>query len=299
MALNRHTSTILASLALLAAGNAQALEPGSSPAYPNGGEGFLAGALPPPGFHALLYASSYRADRLNDSRGNDLNLPDFKIRANAIAGRFVWVPGVKVGSGDLAFHTIVPLVNASATTPAGSQTRTGLGDVTIGSAVGFHHSANLHTAFGLELHLDTGSWSKNNIVNLGNNYKAVEPIFAISYIDPTGINADMRVGYSFNQTNKATDYRSGQDFHFDYSVGWGLGPKWVLGVGGYYYQQLKNDKQGGIELADSKARAMSLGPMFKYDSGAGWIFTVKWEKEFSVRNKSQGNALQIKAILPL
>ena len=298
MTINQGTSAVLASLALLAAGSAQALESGSTPAYPNGSESFLMGAVPPPGFYSLLYVSSYSASRLNDSQGNNLNVPGFRIRANAIAARFAWVPGVKVGDGDLVFHTIVPLLNISARTPGGSQTRTGVGDVTVGGAVGFHHSPNFHTAFGVDWHLDTGSWSQSNIVNLGNNHKAVEPIFAFSYIDPKGLNADMRIGYSFNQKNKATDYRSGDDFHFDYSVGWGLGPKWVLGVGGYYYQQVKNDRQGGVELASSKTRAMSIGPALKYDSGTGWIFTVKWEKEFAVRNKTQGSALQIKAILP-
>lgn len=298
MTMSQCTSAVLAGLALWAVGSAQALESGSTPAYPNGGEGFLAGVVPPPGFYSLIYASSYSANRLNDSQGNHLNVPGFKIRANAIAARFAWVPGVKVGDGDLVFHTIVPLLNISANTPGGSQTKTGLGDVTVGGAVGFHHSPHFHTAFGLDWHLDTGGWSRTNIVNLGNNHKAVEPIAVFSYIDPAGLNADMRVGYSFNQRNKDTDYRSGDDFHFDYSVGWGMGPKWVLGVGGYYYRQVKNDKQGGVELANSKTRAMSMGPILKYDGGNGWIFTVKWEKEFAVRNKTQGSALQIKALLP-
>ena len=298
MTTSQCTSTVLASLALLAAGSAQALEAGSTPAYPNGGESYLMGVVPPPGFYSLIYASSYSANRLNDSQGNNLNVPGFKIRANAIAARFAWVPGVKVGSGDLVFHTIVPLLNISASTPAGSQTRTGVGDVTVGGAVGFHDSPGFHTAVGLDWRLDTGNWSPSNIVNLGNHHKAVEPIFVFSYIDPKGWNADMRVGYSIHQKNKATDYASGDDFHVDYSVGRGLGPTWVLGVGGYYYQQVSNDKQAGVELANSKARAMSLGPALKYDGGNGWIFTVKWEKEFAVRDKAQGSALQVKAILP-
>ena len=61
----------------------------------------------------------------------------------------------------------------------------------------------------------------------------IEPVLAVSYVDPNGLNIDAKTMYDFNLRNKATDYRSGQELHVDYAVGWGLGNGWVLGVGGY------------------------------------------------------------------
>ena len=107
------------------------------------------------------------------------------------------------------------------------------------------------------------------------------------------------MGYIFNGRNSATDYKSGQEFHFDYALGWGLGNGWTIGGGGYVYQQVSNDQQAGATVADAKGKAMALGPSIKYDSGKGWFVTAKWQKEFAVENRAQGNALWLKAVFPL
>lgn len=282
-----------------ACGSALALEPGTTPSYLNGAEGFMAAVAPPPGFYSLVYAASYGADRLNDSRGHDLRVPGFKTRADAVVARLAWVPGTRVLGGDLIVHTLIPLVHVSGRTAAGSQSKSGLGDITVGAGLGFHHSPRLHSVLALDLHLKTGSYDRADLVNLGNNRTAIEPVYGLSHIDPAGFNGDLRLGLSFNQKNSATQYQSGTDFHADYAAGWAVSPNWVLGVGGHYFQQLENDKLGGSTLADSKARSASIGPMLKFDSGRGWFFTLKWQKEFGVRNLPQGSGVYLKALLPI
>ncbi len=281
-----------------AAGTASALEPGTSPTYPNGAESFMVAAVPPPGFYSLLYGVTYSADRMNDSRGNNLHIPDFKLRMDAVVARFVWVPGTKILGGDLAIHTMLPLMRLHGNVPGRSQTETGLGDIIIGAGLGFHHSPNLHSVVAIDTHWKTGDYDKNNLVNPGNNRNSIEPVYGLTYVDPKGFNGDLRVGMAFNQKNSATDYRSGYDIHMDYDAGWAISPQWVLGLGGYVYQQIGKDKQGGQSLADSKARAMAIGPILKFDGGNGWMFTVKWQKEFNVRNAPQGSGLYAKALLP-
>jgi len=70
------------------------------------------------------------------------------------------------------------------------------------------------TLLALELVTPSGSYSKTDLVNLGRNYWTLEPAVAISYTQPAGINADIKLHYDFNWKNKATQYRSGQEFHF-------------------------------------------------------------------------------------
>ena len=287
-----------ATLAALGASCAFATEGGGS-IYPHGVENYMAGALPPPGLYGVVYGNAYSADRVNDAHGNNLNIPGFKVNATVVAPRLVWVTGAKLLGGDMVVHAIAPIVNLKVEAGGQSHSKTGLGDMTVGIGTGFHHSPNLHSIVAVDLILPTGGYTQGDLANIGRHYSAVEPVIAVTQVDPNGLNADIKLGYLVNQRNNATDYQSGQEFHFDYSVGWGLGNGWTAGAGGYVYQQVTADKQNGQTLADSKGKALALGPSVKYDSGKGWFVTAKWQKETSVENRAQGSALWLKAVFPL
>ena len=288
---------LAASLAALSA-HTYATEGGAS-IYPHGVENFMAGALPPPGVYGMVYGQHYHANRLNDGDGNNLHVPNFEINANVIAPRLIWVTPKKVLGGDLALHTIVPLVNLEVSAGSRSQSKTGVGDITVGAALGYHHSDKLHSIVALDAYLPTGRYDKNDLANIGTKHSAIEPVYADSYVQPQGFNADAKIGYIINQRNKDTDYRSGDEFHFDYSAGWAFGNGWTAGVGGYALQQTRKDKQNGSHLANSKAKAFAIGPSVKYDSGKGWFATAKWQKEIVAENRPEGNAVWLKAVFPL
>ena len=275
---------------------AHATEGGLS-VYPNGTENYMLGALPPPGLYGMVFGNIYNATRVNDNNGNNLNIPGFKVRANVVATRLAWVPGTKILGGDLVAHVIVPVVNLSVNVPGASQSKSGVGDITTGLGVGYHHSPNLHSVAAIDLFLPTGAYNKTDLVNIGKNHFAFEPVYALTYVDPKGFNGDLKFGYIFNSKNKATDFTSGNEFHFDYAAGWGLGNGWTVGAGGYVYQQTTNDSGPGAN--SNKASAMAIGPSVKYDSGTGWFATLKLENEFNVKNRAQGNSLWLKVVLPL
>ena len=267
--------------------------------YPGGVENFLTGAAPPPGFYVLEYVNVYRADKLKDGSGNDVPLPVFKLAANALATRFVWSSPTMVAGGNLMLHAIVPLVDLKVEVPGLSQRKTGLGDITFGPALGFHHSPSLHSVLGFDFVAPVGGYDKNDLTNIGRNYWSLQPLVAVSQIDPAGFNGDFKLTFNFNQRNGDTDYKSGNEVYLDYSAGWGLGNGWVLGAGGYAMRQLSNDSNAGGSVPDSKARALAIGPSLKYDNGKGWFITAKWTREMSVHNRPEGSALWIKTILPL
>lgn len=278
--------------------SAHATEGGGS-VYPNGVENFLAGAMPPPGLYGMVYGENYHATRANDNEGNDRRVPNFQVNARVVAPRLVWVPGTQFLGGSLAVHVIAPLVDLKVRAGNNSQSKSGVGDLITGIALGYNHGAHLHSVAAIDVYLPTGSYNKNDLANIGRNQYAIEPVYAMSYIDPNGFNGDFRAGYILNGRNKATDYTSGRELHADFSAGWAVGSGWTLGVGGYVYRQTNNDKQGGVTVADHKGSAFAIGPSIKYDSGKGWFATVKWQQEHGVRNRSQGNALWVKAVFPL
>lgn len=295
--MHKHKFLALAAL-MMAIGTAQAAEGGGS-VYPHGTENFMAGALPPPGIYGMVFANAYRANRVNDSNGKNLNVPGFKVRANVVAPRLVFRPDLKVAGGDVVAHVIAPLVDLSVSTPVGTQSKTGLGDLTVGVGLGYHHSPQLHSVVALDAYLPTGRYTKGDIANIGRNYSALEPVYALSYIDQGGFNGDIKMGYILNQRNTATDYKSGNEFHFDYAVGWGVGNGWTLGLGGYYKKQITSDSGSGAALGENKTAGFAIGPNINFDSGKGWLVTAKWQQESGVKNGVQGNAFWLKAVFLL
>ncbi|UVJ46028.1 transporter [Pseudomonas sp. LS1212] len=274
----------------------QATEGGGS-SYPMGAENYMSGALPPPGLYAQFFSTHYEADTLRGNRGQKLPV-DFRVRANALSPRLIWVTEQKVFGGSLAFHALVPLVDLKVEVNGQSQSKQGLGDIIFGPALGFHHSEKLHSILALDLIASSGEYDRDDLANIGRNYWVIEPVLAVSYIDPDGLNVDVKTMYDFNLENPATDYRSGQELHMDYAVGWGLGNGWVVGVGGYAYRQTTDDRQNGERIEDNKGRAFAIGPSVKYTSKDGWFLTAKWEQETQVRNRAEGEAYWLKLTVP-
>lgn len=292
------TTLSLAALALLTAASASFATEGGGSSYPIGAENHLAGAAPPPGVYVLEYVNVYSADRLNDGQGKAVPVPGFKVKATAAATRIAWVTTSSVVGGQLVAHAILPLVNVKVSAAGQSSSGSGLGDVSLGAGVAWHHSPQLHSVAALDLVLPVGQYDATRQVNVGRNYASLQPAYLISWIDPNGLNADTKVGLSLNRTNKDTGYRSGTELNIDYALGWGLGNGWVVGLGGNIYQQLSGDKSNGQAVPGSKGRAYSAGPNLKYDGGKGWFITAKLSKEFSVRSRTEGTSFWIKTTIP-
>jgi len=278
-------------------GTAFATEGGGS-IYPNGGENYLVSDMPPPGVHVLEYLSGYNANRLNDNNGNQVPI-NFNLNVTAAATRLIWVTDQTVFGGQLAFHAIAPLVNVGVSVNGAGQTKSGLGDMTFGPGLGYHISENLHYIVAVDINAPTGGYNKNDMINLGRNYWNAEPLTAVTYTQPNGINADLKVMYDFNGRNNATDYRSGQELHADYALGWGFSQHLVAGIGGYIYQQMTNDTSGGTTVQNNLGRTMAIGPSLKYDNGKGWFVTLKYEKEFDVVNRPEGSGWWVKMKIPM
>ncbi len=283
---------------MAAVGSAHAREPGLAGVYPMGNETYMTGALPPPGLYGMVFLRHDGADELKDNSGDKIPV-DFKLRADAIAPRLVWVPGAKLFGGDFVAHAILPLVNLKVSLAGTSQTKSGIGDMVFGIGTGYHLSKNLHVIPGIDVFAPTGVYHKTDLANIGTNHWSIQPLVNVTYVDPGAFNGDIKAMYTYNTRNDATHYKSGQEFHIDYDAGWGLGNGWVLGVGGYAYWQITDDKINGHRVPGNKGRAFAMGPAIKYDSGKGWFVTAKWQKDFGVRNLPEGDAVVIKAVFPL
>jgi hypothetical protein len=266
--------------------------------YPNGAEDFMSGALPPPGTYFLNYLSYYKADSFRDEHGDRLfSRFDLDVAANTL--RLIHVTPHTLFGANWAVHAFVPLVyldvsRTIAPPIAGEKDHAfGIGDLIVDPFILGWHTKNWHFTTGLDIYLPTGEFDERDLANIGRNYWTFEPIFAFTYLSDGGLELSSKFMYSFNTENNDTNYRSGEEFHFDYTLGYHTGP-WSLGVGGYYYQQTTDDKVNGQKPFDGfKGRAFAIGPQVKYDY-RNMSFTLKYLAETEVENRPQGDGLWLK-----
>lgn len=281
----------------------QATEGGGG-AYPNGAEGFMSGAVPPPGLYYLNYLTNYSADAMMDNNGDKQPI-DFKLNATANVSRVVYTSPYTIFGGYWGVQVLIPLVtlNASLNINPGpgeifNERDTGLGDIVIDPFLVSWHSKNLHQVIGLDIILPTGSYDKKTQVNVGRNYFTFEPIYAVTYISDSGWEASSKFMYDFNTENTDTNYKSGDEFHFDYTFAKHINKDWTVGIGGYYYQQITDDEKNGATVSDNKGSVLAVGPQVQYNYGKLSLIG-KYQIETNVKNRPEGQKAWFKLILPL
>lgn len=101
--------------------------------YVPGIEGVKESVVPPSDVYYKGYVVSYKAD------GKEALPPDSEVSVTALASRAVWATPQKLLGGHLALKAIVPSLQTDL--KAGGQNvdkRTGLGDLYVGSVLGWH-----------------------------------------------------------------------------------------------------------------------------------------------------------------
>ena len=159
------------------------------------------------------------------------------------------------------------------------------------------HGDNWHAAVGLDIYVPIGAYDEMDIANLGRNYWTFEPVVAGTALLPGEIEASIKVMYDINLKNEDTDYKSGDEFHFDYAVAKKVSKDWSVGVSGFYYTQTSEDESFGFEVADSKGSQLAYGPVVSFQKGKQ-TFILKWQIEDETENKPEGDRIWFKFIRP-
>jgi hypothetical protein len=263
---------------------------------PNGADGFLAGALPPPGTYNLAFGNHYRATRLNDGDGNSM-LPGFKTSATVLADKVLHMTNEQWLGGQVGLYGAVALADIKVRIQPGvDDHRIGLLDPEAGVLVGWH-GEEFH-AYGLgTVVVPVGSYDKNRLINLTNNYWTLRPQFGWSYLPASGIDVSMRWTYSLNTRNRDTGYHSGQYLHADFNAGLPLAQGWKLGLQGYYLHQTTDDKLNGVRVGSdgNRARVLALGPGLFYQGKSASV-EFKLLNETQARNRSSGRSAWLKVV---
>ncbi len=263
--------------------------------YPNGAESFLTAAVPPPGYYLIDYVNYYEAQRLLGAHGEDL-APNFRVDAFANAVRYVHWGRERFLGAQLGQQIIIPYVSLDVSLAGGHQHKSGVGDITVDPLLLSYQNAKFHVVLSPEVNVPTGSYVKGDLANIGRNYYNFEPVLAFTYTGAKNFEIDTKLMYDFNGTNPATNYRSGNEFHADYAVGYNKRGMFA-GVAGYFYQQTSNDLQAGNKVGPDgfRGRVFSYGPDVHMSLAKGFL-AFKWEHEVGVKNRTQGEKFWIKLI---
>ncbi len=135
----------------------------------------------------------------------------------------------------------------------------------------------------------TGGYDTSNYVNLGRNYWSFDTVAAVSWFHAkTGTGVDLAPGIMVNTENNKTDYKTGTEFHLDFTANQFLSEGFALGIKGYWYQQISGDSGSGAVLGDFKSEAFGIGPGFVWipkSAGGGLTVLGKWMHDFHAKNR--------------
>ncbi|MGA2433647.1 MAG: transporter [Bryobacteraceae bacterium] len=284
---------------------AYAKEGGDQYAY--GAESWFTGALPPPGTYFINYFGFYAAT-LRDGSGNKVNLGGSTPSVDAVfdALRIVEVTKYKILGASWGMHITAPLVEQSVDM-GGRASEANIGDIDVDPFILGWHGKKWHIAAGPDMWLPTGHYDKNDArVSIGTNYVTFQPVVAVTLLPAKGWETSAKFMFDLNTKNDATDYHSGDEFHFDYVAGKHIGP-WSVGVCGYLVEQLEDDTVNGQTVAavpgfwdtGRKGQAFAAGPSVAYSTKKHMEFSFQYQHEMAVRNRFGGDKLWFKMIIPL
>jgi hypothetical protein len=292
---------LVAALGIAMSGASRATENGLA-TYPIGVNTVLNGILPPPGGTEFYnYTEYYVANKFAGADGKS-SVPGFHSEVFVDAPRVVHTWGATLGPFTLSTGVVVPLFHLHVDVPGASGTRSALGDIIVHPLM-LGYSNPSHTFFAFfspDVGLPTGSYSVNRVANTGLNTYAFEPNLAVTWFPSPEWELSGFAQVEFNSPNHATNYHSGAVASFDYLIGYSITQKVQVGLQGYFLKQISDDTVNG-QIAPNdgfRGQAIGIGPQLRYTWGPGAAIAFKYQHEFAVRNRPQGERLWVEFAFP-
>jgi hypothetical protein len=227
----------------------------------------------------------------------------------------LWVTPAKILGGDLAFSLTSSvgeprinanlLVNSPRLGPIGlnvTDANTNLSDFFIQSFIGWQ-VANFHWQLGISGVVPSGTYVAGEISNASLNRPGVDVFGTFTWLDPAiGWDLSAAAGFTFNQTNTATDYTTGDEFHLEWAATKYITKQFTLGLVGYYYDQFTPDSGTGAKLGSFEGHVVALGGSIGYTFEAGKLpisTRLKVYREFDAVNHLEGTSGYFTVSVPL
>ena len=290
---------------LMLAQPARATENGNEH-YPIGLMTASGSVMPAPGTAEFYnYDAIYSADRFNDGQGNKL-MPQFNLDVKVQASRlnYTW-PGEHNGFS-ISSSAALNAFDTSLSIDGAHGHAFQLADTDVAPImVQWTDHKTLHITVAPNFWLPTGAYNPTRVVNAGLNYYSMDLEAGATWTPSPDveIGIDTWTGFSLSR-NSATNYRSGNTFAADFIVGWKplkAHPQLQIGLQGDIFRQFSDDTVNGASVGSDgfRGQQMALGPQVRWNFGPGKGLLFKYQREFDVRNRPEGNKFWLEFALPI
>jgi hypothetical protein len=271
--------------------------------YPLGILAFGAGITPPPGLYVTDAVSFYSA-----SIGGNFDFGGHVFNAGVKAKFFsdelniLYVPNGKLFDGYVGVSVSFPgnYVNyqASATGPLGNTVTAtaqgwGYGDTVVQAQIGWDLGDFSHSFYVLGV-VPTGFYTTGFEPITGFNRPSLDVAWAFTWFNKdTKLEVNGAVGFMTSMENFATEYQTGNEFHFEWAIGYKFDNGLEIGVVGYDYRQLTGDSGAGALLGPFIGTVDAVGPGLSYSTKIGdtpVTINVRDYEQYNWKNFFHGNA---------
>ena len=189
-------------------------------------------------------------------------------------------------------------INATLTGPLGNtisgtrtDNRTTVSDVFYQGTLKWNQGVNNEMIY-IAGNIPSGTYDNNRLANLSFGFVGFDAGAGYTYLNPqTGNEFSIVGGVTYSLPNPWLQYQNGIDSHLDWAASHFVTKDVLIGVAGYYFQQLTGDSGAGARLGDFKGMAVGIGPqigfLFPVGDYQGYL-NIKGYKDLEVENRPQG-----------
>jgi hypothetical protein len=285
---------------------AQAAESAAG-AYILGIRGPGAGITPPEGVFFSNQVYSYRGQISGRVDVDGFRLTGAaKLRPLVNIPTLLWITPLQIGDARFGLSLTVPYGKVSVSGAIGPLFKrdsiTTFADPSVGALLG-GRIGDFHWQVGATVFLPIGDYREGELANVSKNRGALDVYSALTWVEPTlGLDITNIVGVTFNRANPVTDYKTGNEFHWEWAVTKKFENGFSIGPAGYFYQQLTGDTGRGARLGDFKGRTAAIGGTVGYEFKVGRApvsTRLRVYREYDVERKFQGTAAFFSVSFPL
>ncbi|HCX82942.1 MAG TPA: phenol degradation protein meta [Rhodoferax sp.] len=261
------------------------------------------------------------AKKMADANGNASAIfKDPSIQSDVMVNQLSYAFTQTMGGWRPALMVIVPVVTLDTHFGQGPSLKsggTGLGDISLDASLQSEPATNADGGrlfvqrFAASLILPTGEYKKDVDINQGSGYASFNPYWAATLFPAPRWEMSWRAHYLYNFKNESpaasraqqingqavTNTQAGDAAWINFAASYAITPDVSLGINGYYFEQLSNNRANGVELADTKERVLGIGPGMMWRINPKQALWFNAYTESMARNRAASNLnLQVRTV---
>ncbi|MDR1920781.1 MAG: transporter [Candidatus Adiutrix sp.] len=257
-----------------------------------GGDGYMISSLPSDRGLYKMYNIYYYSDKLKDNSGHTA-AGDDKVESFTQMHRFLFQTGHKIFGADWMINVAVPLswtdMSSGLTGRGHGMDRFGLGDVPVSPMLLGWHGDRWDALFDVLIFAPIGDYSADDPSSPGKGYWSIIPAVGLTYYfdEEKTFNISTMARYEMNTKQRHTDYRHGDNIHWEASIGKTFNGVLDLALTGGASWQV-TDSKGFGDQNGHHLRKHVIGPEIGLNAW-GMNFNLRQLFEFKNKNTTEGS----------